>query len=101
MCIKENWFKYHIAGCSNLHRIKRNVVFLHASNSKEHELKKCEICYELKKEGVQFITEAVCNKTNERHDIVNLATNDKIEIEGKGKRGKRHLGKPGFITIFY
>jgi len=92
LTIKKNWFKYHIPGCGNLMRVKRNAIFISAANSKEHEMKKCEICYELKKIKHEFITEAERNrKRNEARvkvDIVDLTTGEEIEIETTKSRAK-------------
>lgn len=86
--INENWMKYHHPGGTALTgRIKRNVIYLRTgqAGSKRHEMKKCEICYDLQREGIPFITESVRNKKengkDRRVDIVNLVTGDEIEIE--------------------
>lgn len=47
-------------------------------------------CYDLLKEGKQFITEAVDNKTGLRRDIVCLDDGLIKEIETDPKRAKRH-----------
>ena len=56
------WYSFHIPGTTNLHRIKKNAVFLSAANSWEHEQRKCWICYKLKADGKEFITEAERNR---------------------------------------
>lgn len=97
--IKRNWHKYHIPGCTPVHTLKRNCIFISTANGLKHELKKLEICYEIKKLGGEFITEAVRNKKEDgkerRVDIVNLVTADEIEIETNHK-----VKKPGAITIY-
>lgn len=98
--IKENYNKYHIPGMTNIHRIKRNAVFISTANSLKHELKKLEICYELKKAGKEFITEAEKNsrkgEAKRRVDIVDLVTGDIIEVE----TNKRIKKKDATFTIY-
>jgi len=48
-----------------------NVVYFNSGNTKEHELKKAEICYELLCEGRTFICEAKL-KNGRRPDILVL-----------------------------
>jgi len=43
---------------SHRHNARRNVIYLNTHNSLEHELKKTEVCYFLKKQGIEFYTEA-------------------------------------------
>jgi len=74
------WYKYRIPGMSNLHRLKKNALFLHASNGHEHEKKKFEICYELKSKDMEFITEAQSCKDGRIVDVVCLDTGTEIEI---------------------
>lgn len=90
---RKNWRKYHIPGCGNLMTLKKNAVFLSAANSKEHEMKKAEICYELKKKKHEFITEAERNRkrgeARVKVDIVDLDTGQEIEIETNKYRAKK------------
>lgn len=83
---------YHIPGCGNLNRLKKNAVFLSAANSFEHEMAKCEQCYILKKRGKEFITEAERNRKHGearvKVDIVVLDTGEEIEIETDKNRAK-------------
>lgn len=94
-----NMKKYHTPGCQNYVKRAKNAVFISPSNSLKHEMKKLEVCYELRKEGITFITEAVRNKKEDgkdrRVDVVNLDTGDEIEIETNIK-----VKKPGAITIY-
>jgi len=57
----------------------RNCLRLSTANTKEHELKKFEICWELLKEGKEFITEAIFDNGS-RADILVLDDNKIIEI---------------------
>ena len=57
----------------------RNCLRLSTANTKEHEFKKFEICWELLKEGKQFITEAIFDNGS-RADIVVLDDHKVIEI---------------------
>ena len=95
----ENIKKYHTPGCQNYVKRAKNAVFISPSNSLKHELKKLEVCYELREQGNVFITEAVRNKKEDgkdrRVDVVNLDTCDEIEIETDKK-----VCKPGAITIY-
>ena len=52
---------------------------MNTGNTKEHELKKCEVCYELQKQGKDFVTEAVFNNGC-RADILVLDDFKVIEI---------------------
>lgn len=86
---RENWVKYHIPGCSAIHRVKVDAINISAANSLAHEMAKCEVCYHLKKLGKKFITEAVHNRTGLRHDVVCLDDDIKYEIETNKHRAKR------------
>ena len=55
--------QYHVPGCSNINKRPVNGVFISPSNSLEHEILKLKTCYEFRKLGIPFITEAVDNKT--------------------------------------
>jgi len=57
----------------------RNCLRLSTANTKEHEFKKFEICWELLKEGKQFITEAIFDNGS-RADILVLDDYKIIEI---------------------
>jgi len=57
-----------------------------ANTTKEHILAVAEVCWQLKKDGHDFITECVPNKESSRRvDIVNLDTGEEIEVEHTGK----------------
>ena len=90
--IKLNWYKYHIPSMSNLHRIKRNAIFINRKNSKEHEHPKIDLAYE----SQFYITEAERSSKNEeeiklfnlktakkRVDFVDLITGSETEIVHK------------------
>ncbi len=65
-------------------RMHRNCIRFNPSNSREHEMKKAEICYTLLKEGKEFITEArFLNKS--RADILVLDDGLALEIETNPK----------------
>ncbi len=57
-----------------------NAIHLNPANTLIHEITKCKKCYELLRNNKMFITEAVNQETNERHDIVCLSNNQVIEI---------------------
>ena len=57
-----------------------NKVKLSAANTWKHEQKKCEICYNLLKEGKRFVTEAVFSKGLGRADVLNISDSVAIEI---------------------
>lgn len=104
-----NYRSYHIPNQSNHHSIKRNAVFLSTTNGVKHEVAKALVCYMVKKyndfkiseaiklalntieeevesfhfldDASEFLTEACMNEAKDRRiDIINLRTNDKIEI---------------------
>ncbi len=96
--VTENIKKYHTPSCPAYIKRAKNAVFISPSNSIEHETKKLEVCYQFRKEGIDFITEAVKNKRegkDRRVDIINLVTGDEIEIEKNHK-----IKKLGAITIY-
>lgn len=101
---RETWYRYHLPGGTNLHRVKQNAIFISTANSLEHEILKLKICYELKKTGCSFITESVRNQKDElgnerRVDIVDLNSGTEFEIEMDPKRAKRFEGQEGVIVI--
>lgn len=78
----ENYKKYHTPGCQNYIKRPKNAIFISPANSIEHELTKALICYDIKKQGHIFITEAVPNNRKSRRiDIVDLTNGEEIEIE--------------------
>ena len=91
--INENINKYHTPGYTKDNKRKLNAVFISPGNSLEHEKLKLEVCYQFRKEGIPYITEAIPNLIPDRRiDIVNLVTNDWIEIEMDPKRAERFKG---------
>ena len=78
------WYKYKIPGMSNLHRVKKNALFLHVPKGKdigyEHEKKKFDVCFALKKAKMEFITEAQSCKDGRIIDVVCLDTGTEIEV---------------------
>ena len=90
---------YHVPGMANITNRKRNAVFISPSNSLEHEIGKMKVCYELRKEKMQFITEAVCNKTQKRRDVVCLDDGMIFEIETDKKRAERFKDQKGVVVI--
>jgi hypothetical protein len=88
----EVYRKYHIRGCGNLNRVKVNAVTFRRECSKEHEMKKAEICYDLLALGHNFITEGERNmKRGEARvavDIIDLTNGDEIEVETSKYRAK-------------
>ena len=92
----ENLRRYHKRGCSNFTRCGVDNIYLDLSTDKKHKLKVLEVCKEFIEKDIHFITEAVPNKSPKRRiDIVNLKTNDWIEIENTGK-----IKKDANITHF-
>lgn len=94
--INENWKKYHVPEQPH-DLVKKNVINISTANSLKHELKKLEVCYELKKLGSEFITEAEKrgSRPRRRVDIVDLSSGSEIEIECN-----HHIKKLGCITIY-
>ena len=95
----EIWKKFHTPGCQNFCKRKRNAVFISPANSIEHEVGKLKVCYELRKKGQQFITEAVENATGFRRDVVSLDTGIIYEVETDPKRALRFKGQEGNIRV--
>ena len=82
---KENLlrFRNETASYAQCYNVKRNVVNLNSHNSEKHEMIKCRICYELKKQGIHFITEATMIRDKNKGciaDILILDTAEVIEI---------------------
>lgn len=119
---KQNWYKFHKNGGSNLTRCPLNVIHI-GSESIVHELSKCLAGITLRKYGeiyfdkmvidlitqieniieyqkymknpVNFITEAVPNNNKKRRvDLVRLDTGEKIEFETNKKidKGFKEIG---------
>lgn len=59
----------------------RNCIRLHPQNSKRHEMKKVELCWELLQDGKEFVTEAKFKDKDIRADIYILDTGELWEIE--------------------
>lgn len=90
----ETYRKYHIPSCNNLMRVKADAVFFNVNNSSEHELKKAEIAWQLRKQGHHFLCEAERNKLDKfgnrrRADLVDLTTGIEYEIETDMSRAVR------------
>lgn len=62
-------------------RKKQNVVNIHPQNSKRHEQKKFELCWDLEQENKKYVTEARFKDKNLRADIYVLDTGEVLEIE--------------------
>lgn len=71
---------YHVNGCANEIRCPKNLVRFNVHNSKEHEMKKAEVCFDIQKSGDEFITEACRNDNGDIVDLVNLSNGDEWEI---------------------
>ena len=89
-----NWRAYHVPGMGNYTTRPKNGIFLSAANSWEHEKEKCHQCHVLLKRHHKFITEASCNKTNLRRDIVDITDGTIIEIETTRERAERFKSDP-------
>lgn len=96
---RKEWRKYHIPGCSNLHTMKINAIHLSVANSKEHEMAKCKLAYDLIKEGNKIITEAEENSTKLRRDLVCITTGEIYEIETEKSRAERHPKNINVIMV--
>ena len=94
---------YHIPGMSNLHRVKKNAIMISTANSYEHELEKFNICYKLKGQYHNFITEAEksINGVKYRRDVVDITTGEVYEVETDPKRAERFISDPDkdIITV--
>ena len=97
----KNQRKYHIPGQSHLYPRKRNAVFISSANSKEHEITKLLVCYELRVLKREFITEAVRNVDGVRIDVVDLDTGNEIEIVHKNlnKKTLERYEREGVLVI--
>lgn len=60
---------------------------------------KLRVCYDIAKNGNDFITEAVDNQSGLRRDVVELQTGQIFEIETTLARAKRFLNDPLVIVI--
>lgn len=90
LAIRRNNVARRIKHTSSIHR---NYIQLHPQNSKEHEMKKVEICWNLLQKDKEFITEAEFRDKNVRADIVVLDDKKIIEIESsdyKLEERKKH-----------
>jgi len=101
---RENWHKYHIPNQTSMYRLKINAIFISTANSLKHELKKLEVCYNLRKQGHKFITEAERNQLDKRGnkrrvDIVDLDTGIEYEVECDKKRAERFKGQENIKVV--
>ena len=72
LAIYKIYHSYHCPGSGHQTTRKTNAIFFSPSNGKAHEMMKASVCYDILKEGKQFITEAVSNLDDRRVDIVCL-----------------------------
>ena len=87
--------KYHRQGCTNIYKCFKNHVSVGANTTLEHLQGVVEICYNIRKLGQDFITEAVPNNDSSRRiDVVNLSTGEEIIVSKEN-----HIGVTDFITI--
>ena len=82
---------------ANYCKRKKNAVFINPANSLKHETEKLKLCYNLRKEKKEFITEAVENKTGLRRDVVCLDTGIVYELETNPKKAKS-LKREGYLN---
>jgi len=94
-----NWRLYHTPGMPNYAKRKRNCVFISPANSWEHEKTKCLLAYMLRQRKHDYITEAVSNKTGERHDLIDLDTGWIYEVETDKKRAGRFKNRDEIIVV--
>ena len=81
---------------------KKDVIYFGLNESKEHFLRKAEMCYDLRKAGKHFITEAIFKDGKGRADIYCVTDNEAIEIvhtEDIKKSGKNKY--PCFVSFEY
>jgi hypothetical protein len=100
----KTWRKYHIPGQAHFKTVKMNACFISAANSKEHELKKAEICWDLRCQGHDYITEAAKNQkepdgSERRVDVVDLESGIEYEVETDPRRAARFKGMKGVEVI--
>jgi len=84
---------FHRQGLTNIYKCYKNHITVGANTTLEHLQAVTEICWNIKKKGQDFITEAVPNNDKSRRiDIVNLTTKEEIEVEhtGKFKEGSKN-----------
>lgn len=62
-------------------RKKTNVVDIHPQNSKKHENKKFQLCWQLEQENKKYVTEARFKNRDLRADIYVLDDDEILEIE--------------------
>lgn len=91
--------KYGIFGGSRFSKRPKNAFYFHRNPkhvSWKHELKKLEICLELRRKGHNFITEAWRRGSNPAviRDIVDITTGEIYEIETDPKRAARFEKDP-------
>ena len=95
----ENWKRFKQPGQTDIYRVKINVIHLSIANSKEHELKKCELAFDFMKMGDKIITEAEEISSGLKRDLVNISIGETYEIENsKMVRSNRH---PSNINVVY
>ncbi|KKK75248.1 hypothetical protein LCGC14_2875620 [marine sediment metagenome] len=76
-----NRYRNNIISYVKCYPVKRNIVNLNTHNSVEHEQIKFRICYELKKQGIHFVTEAKMHDGKKGiADILILDKGEVIEI---------------------
>jgi hypothetical protein len=80
---KNKWYTINknlqLIRMSNRFGSQRNVLRWSSSETKEHVLKKLEVCIELKEWGHEFITEAIFNNGT-RADVLDLTEGTVYEI---------------------
>lgn len=105
--------RYHIPGCGNFNSVKVGAIFLSLANTKEHEKKKFEICWDLLKEKHKYLTEAERSATEEEVvmfklktkkkivDVVDLTAEDEFEIINKheGHKETQFYRSKGVIPV--
>ena len=76
---------------------KRGVVYFGLNESREHFMKKATLCFDLKAQGKEFITEAIFKGGKGRADIYVITDNEAIEVvysEDISKSGKEKYPCP-------
>lgn len=95
----KNYRKYHIPGCSQIHRIKINALFIHSGNTYTHESYKFATAWQILQKGHKFICEACPNKSDRRVDIVDITSGIEYEIETDPKRAERFKNMEGVEVV--
>ncbi len=82
---------------------KRNVIKISKHNTIDHELAKCKLCILLRKDNIDFVTEAIFKNNQGRADVFlidRLEVYEVLESEIDKKFNKKKEMYPSELTIF-